>query len=147
MTKQERRTRIVIMGAAGRDFHNFNMVYRDDPSTEVVAFTAAQIPEIAGRYYPAALAGHSYPDGIPIVEETRLEALCKDRGIDVVVFAYSDVTHDRVMHMASVALASGSDFVLLGPVGPDTLCCGRHLWHRSDSAEHRGGYSRFYAPR
>ncbi len=115
MTQQDRRTRIVIMGAAGRDFHNFNMVYRDDPSTEVVAFTATQIPEIAGRNYPAALAGKLYPDGIPIVDETRLEELCKDKNIDRVVFAYSDVTHDRVMHNASIALASGADFVLLGP--------------------------------
>lgn len=115
MSKQDRRTRIVIMGAAGRDFHNFNMVYRDDPSAEVVAFTATQIPEIAGRYYPAALAGNLYPDGIPIVEETKLGSLCKDEDIDAVVFAYSDVTHDRVMHNASIALASGADFTLLGP--------------------------------
>jgi predicted GTPase len=115
MSKQERRSRIVIMGAAGRDFHNFNMVYRDDPSAEVVAFTATQIPDIAGRNYPAALAGNLYPDGIPIVEETGLEQLCRDRHIDAVVFAYSDVTHDRVMHNASIALASGADFILLGP--------------------------------
>ena len=115
MTKQDQRTRVIIMGAAGRDFHNFNMVYREDPSSEVVAFTATQIPEIAGRYYPAALAGKHYPDGIPIVEETRLEQLCRDEHIDLVVFAYSDVAHDRVMHNASIALASGADFILLGP--------------------------------
>ena len=115
MSKKHERTRIVIMGAAGRDFHNFNMVYRDDPNSEVVAFTATQIPEIAGRYYPPALAGKYYPDGIPIVEETKYEALCKDRNIDQVIFAYSDVTHDRVMHNASIALAGGADFILLGP--------------------------------
>jgi predicted GTPase len=130
MTKQDQRTRIVIMGAAGRDFHNFNRVYRDDPSAEVVAFTATQIPEIAGRYYPTALAGKHYPDGIPIVEETRLGELCKDEHIDLVVFAYSDVAHDRVMHNASIALASGSDFILLGPQrtmiqakAPVIACC------------------------
>ena len=103
------------MGAAGRDFHNFNIVYRDDPSSEIVAFTATQIPEIAGRSYPPALAGTLYPEGIPIVDETRLGELCKDECIDLVVFAYSDVGHDRVMHNASIALASGADFILLGP--------------------------------
>ena len=115
MTKIQERTRIIIMGAAGRDFHNFNMVYRDDPDSEVVAFTATQIPEIAGRCYPPTLAGKYYPQGIPIIEETKLAELCKDQKIDLVVFAYSDVTHDRVMHKASVALASGADFILLGP--------------------------------
>ena len=115
MPKKQKRTRIIIMGAAGRDFHNFNMVYRDDPVSEVVAFTATQIPDIAGRDYPPALAGKYYPEGIPIVEETKYEELCKDQNIDQVVFAYSDVTHDRVMHNASIALASGADFVLLGP--------------------------------
>jgi predicted GTPase len=115
LKQKQERTRIVIMGAAGRDFHNFNMVYRDDPSSEVIAFTATQIPEIAGRYYPPALAGKHYPEGIPIVEETKFEELCKDQNIDQVVFAYSDVTHDRVMHNASIALASGADFILLGP--------------------------------
>ena len=115
MPKKSERTRIIIMGAAGRDFHNFNMVYRDDPSSEVVVFTATQIPEIAGRYYPPALAGKHYPEGIPIAEETKFEELCKDQNIDQVVFAYSDVTHDRVMHNASIALASGADFILLGP--------------------------------
>ena len=115
MTKLQQRTRVVIMGAAGRDFHNFNMVYRDDPNSEVVAFTATQIPEIAGRRYPPALAGKYYPHGIPIVEEPKLQALCKEQKIDLVVFAYSDITHDRVMHKASIALASGADFILLGP--------------------------------
>ena len=107
--------RIVIVGAAGRDFHNFNAVYRDDPATEVVAFTAAQIPGIADRRYPAALAGVRYPQGIPIVAETKLDALLCDRQIDEVVFAYSDVPHALVMHIASRALAAGADFALLGP--------------------------------
>jgi len=115
MPKKQQRTRIVIMGAAGRDFHNFNMVYRDDPQSEVVSFTATQIPDIAGRYYPPTLAGKYYPKGIPIVEETKFEQLCKNQNIDLVVFAYSDVTHDQVMHKASIALASGADFILLGP--------------------------------
>ncbi|MBM3530380.1 MAG: GTPase [Alphaproteobacteria bacterium] len=108
-------TRIVIMGAAGRDFHNFNVVYRDDPAAEVVAFTATQIPGIAGRRYPPELAGPRYPDGIPIVAEDELAALIRSRRIDRVVFAYSDVTHEHVMHRASVALAAGADFILLGP--------------------------------
>ena len=106
-----KRTRVVIAGAAGRDFHDFNMVYRDDPSAEVVAFTAAQIPGIAGRRYPPGFAGRLYPDGIPIVAESELEALKPDR----IVFAYSDVSHAEVMHIASRALAAGADFQLLGP--------------------------------
>ena len=109
------RTRTVIMGAAGRDFHNFNMVYRDNPQAEVVAFTAAQISGIANRRYPPSLAGSLYPDGIPIVDEAELEALCRREDIDQVVFAYSDVTHAEVMHLASRALVAGADFVLLGP--------------------------------
>lgn len=108
-------TRVVIMGAAGRDFHNFNVVYRGDPDYEVVAFTAAQIPGIAARCYPAALAGARYPDGIPIVEEAGLAALCRREHVDQVVFAYSDVSHIEVMHQASIALAAGADFALLGP--------------------------------
>jgi predicted GTPase len=109
------RVRTVILGAAGRDFHNFNVVYRDDPATEVIAFTAAQIPDIAGRRYPPALAGPLYPQGIPIVAEAELEALCRAQGAARVVFAYSDIPHARVMHLASRALAAGADFVLLGP--------------------------------
>jgi predicted GTPase len=108
-------TRVVILGAAGRDFHNFNVVYRDDPTVTVVAFTAAQIPGIAGRRYPSALAGPRYPDGIPIEDETELEALCRREHVDLVVFAYSDVSHTTVMHLASRALAIGADFALLGP--------------------------------
>jgi predicted GTPase len=114
MNKDE-RIRVVILGAAGRDFHNFNMVYRDDPRFEVVAFTASQIPDIAGRRYPAALAGPHYPQGIPIVEEQSLAGLLRDRNTQQVVFAYSDVTHAHVMHLASIALAGGADFMLLGP--------------------------------
>jgi len=105
----------VILGAAGRDFHDFNLVYRADPATRVVAFTAAQIPGIAGRRYPASLAGPLYPDGIPIVEEDELESLCRRERVRRVVFAYSDVTHEHVMHLGSRALALGADFTLLGP--------------------------------
>lgn len=115
MSNNREPTRVVIMGAAGRDFHNFNMVYRDDPNSRVIAFTASQIPDIAGRCYPPPLAGTNYPDGIPIVDETTLEALCHKQAIDQVVFAYSDVSHARVMHTASLALAEGADFLLLGP--------------------------------
>lgn len=106
---------MLILGAAGRDFHNFNVVYRGDPDVEVVAFTAAQIPGIANRVYPGALAGPFYPDGIPIADEATLESLCARHLIDQVVFAYSDVTHAQVMHLASRALAMGADFALLGP--------------------------------
>jgi predicted GTPase len=106
---------VVILGAAGRDFHCFNMVYREDRDSEVVAFTAAQIPGIAGRRYPPALAGKLYPDGIPILPEAELEALCAGERVDLVVFAYSDVAHAEVMHAASRALACGADFALLGP--------------------------------
>jgi predicted GTPase len=103
------------MGAAGRDFHNFNMAYRNDPATEVVAFTAAQIPGISGRRYPASLAGPRYPDGIAILDEGDLEPICRRENIGRVVFAYSDVPHATVMHAASRALAAGADFVILGP--------------------------------
>ena len=112
---QSKPTRIVIMGAAGRDFHNFNTVYRDDPNSQVVAFTAAQIPDIAGRRYPQSLAGELYPDGIPITDESELQQLCQKAHIDQVVFAYSDISHARVMHKASIALAAGADFLMLGP--------------------------------
>jgi len=114
-SKSRSRTRTVIMGAAGRDFHNFNIVYRDDPHHEVVALTASQIPDIAGRRYPAALAGRHHPDGIPIVAEDTLASLIREQSVDKVVFAYSDVRHEQVMHTASIALAAGADFVLLGP--------------------------------
>jgi predicted GTPase len=113
--KQNKLTRIIIMGAAGRDFHNFNTVYRDDPDSHVVAFTATQIPEIAGRRYPASLAGEHYPDGIPIEDESELQKLCQKDHIDQVVFAYSDISHALVMHKASIALSAGADFLMLGP--------------------------------
>ena len=108
-------TRVVILGAAGRDFHNFNVVYRDDPGVEVAAFTATQIPGIAGRRYPAELAGPRYPGGIPIEPEEDLERIIRERGVAQVIFAYSDVSHEHVMHLASRALAAGADFSLLGP--------------------------------
>ena len=107
--------RVLIMGAAGRDFHNFNVVYRDDPSVEVVAFTATQIPFIDDRVYPAELAGERYPDGIEIHDEEELTGLIRDRRVDDVVFAYSDVSHEHVMHRGSEAMAAGANFVLLGP--------------------------------
>jgi predicted GTPase len=107
-------TRLLIMGAAGRDFHNFNVVFRDNPRYRVVAFTAAQIPNIAGRTYPASLAGRAYPDGIPIHPEEELESLIEKHGIEEVVFAYSDVSHEDVMHKASRVIARGADFRLLG---------------------------------
>lgn len=107
--------RVVIMGAAGRDFHNFNVVYRDHPDYEVVAFTAAQIAGIAGRRYPHELAGALYPKGIPIIRERSLESFRGRHRFDQAVFAYSDVTHAQVMHLASRVLALGADFILLGP--------------------------------
>lgn len=110
-----RRRRVVIVGAAGRDFHNFNIVHRDDPTVEVVAFTAAQITGIDDRRYPPLLAGRLYPEGIPIAKEAELEGLCRAYSVDEVVFAYSDVPHEHVMHIASRALAAGADFALLGP--------------------------------
>jgi len=105
--------KIAILGAAGRDFHDFNTVFRDDPSSRVVAFTATQIPGIAGRRYPAALAGPNYPQGIPIVAEDDLPRLIKDEKVDTCVFSYSDVTHEHVMHLASQCIATGADFLLL----------------------------------
>jgi predicted GTPase len=111
----EARLRVLILGAAGRDFHDFNVVYREDPRVEVVAFTAAQIPGIECRRYPALLAGPLYPDGIPIHDEAQLESLCDRLRVDRVVFAYSDLRHEDVMHLASRALACGSDFAFLGP--------------------------------
>jgi len=109
------KTRVLIMGAAGRDFHNFNMVYRDNEAYEVVAFTATQIPDIGGRIYPPELAGKLYPKGIPIHDETELDQLVSDLKVDEVVFAYSDVAHDYVMHKASQVMAAGADYRLIGP--------------------------------
>jgi len=104
----------LIMGAAGRDFHNFNTFFRDNPDYEVVAFTATQIPNIEGRVYPAELAGSLYPEGVPIYPESDLLKLIKELDVDQVVFAYSDVPHEYVMHKASAVLAAGPDFTLMG---------------------------------
>jgi len=112
MTK---RKRVIIMGAAGRDFHNFNTFFRDNEEFEVVCFTATQIPNIEGRKYPSELAGRLYPDGIPIYSEEELPDLIKNYNADYVVFAYSDVPHIYVMHKASLAMASGANFLLLAP--------------------------------
>ena len=105
--------RVVILGAAGRDFHNFNVAFRNDPAFRVVAFTATQIPNIDDRKYPPELAGSQYPEGIPIVAENELEDLIRQRAVDAVVFSYSDVSHQTVMHLASRAVAAGADFWLL----------------------------------
>ena len=107
--------KIIIMGAGGRDFHDFNVVFRDDPQTEVVAFTATQIPGIDTRVYPPALAGPQYPEGIPIRPENELTQLIREHGVDEVILAYSDLEHETVMHKASTVLAAGADFRLLGP--------------------------------
>jgi len=109
------RTRVLIAGAAGRDFHNFNVAYRGRPEYDVVAFTATQIPNIDGRVYPAELAGSLYPQGIPILPESALEQLIREHEIDEVVFAYSDVTHEHVMHIGSRALAAGASYRLISP--------------------------------
>jgi predicted GTPase len=109
------RRRLVIVGAAGRDFHNFNLVYRGREEYEVVAFTATQIPNIEGRRYPAELAGHLYPAGIPIHPESALEELVREHDVDEVVFSYSDVTHEHVMHIGSRVLAAGASYSLLSP--------------------------------
>jgi len=106
--------RVLILGAAGRDFHNFNVVFRNNLDYQVVAFTATQIPDIAGRRYPQELAGRLYPEGIPIFEEKDLEKLIAEYEIDLVVFSYSDISHQNLMHIASRALAAGADFWLLG---------------------------------
>lgn len=114
MQKEPKRQRILIMGAAGRDFHNFNMAFRDDDAVEVVAFTATQIPDIEGRLYPPELAGPLYPKGVAIYAETDLDQLIREHDVDEVIFAYSDVSHETVMHKASQVLAAGADFRLMG---------------------------------
>jgi predicted GTPase len=108
------RRRLLIMGAAGRDFHNFNVTYRNNPEVEVIAFTATQIPFINDRTYPASLAGELYPDGIPIHDESMLSGLIQEQQIDDVIFSYSDISHANVMHKASQVMAAGANFVLLG---------------------------------
>ncbi len=109
------KKKVIIMGAAGRDFHNFNVFFRDNENYEVIAFTATQIPDIEGRKYPAELAGKLYPNGIPIYAEEELEDLIKKHKVDFVVFAYSDISHEYVMNRASRAMAAGASFMLLGP--------------------------------
>ena len=110
-----RRTRVVLVGAAGRDFHNFNVLYRGNEAYEVVAFTAAQIPNISGRAYPSSLAGPGYPHGIPIVPEADLPDLVRREKVDLVVLSYSDLPHLEVMHKASIVLAAGASFLFPGP--------------------------------
>ncbi|MDR0198577.1 MAG: cyclic 2,3-diphosphoglycerate synthase [Methanomassiliicoccaceae archaeon] len=112
--KKEKQRKIIIIGAAGRDFHNFNTFYRDNPSYKVVAFTAAQIPDIAGRKYPASLAGSLYPDGIPIYAQDELMNLIKKFGADECVFSYSDVPYGEVMRIGAMVNAAGADFAMLG---------------------------------
>jgi predicted GTPase len=114
MTLSYSMKKVLILGAAGRDFHNFNVVFRHNPEYQVVAFTAAQIPDIANKTYPFELAGELYPKGIPIVEEDQFERIVRDEAVDIVVFSYSDVKHETLMHLASRAVAAGADFWLLG---------------------------------
>ncbi len=108
------KVKVIILGAAGRDFHNFNTVFRDNERYEVVAFTATQIPDIDGRKYPAQLAGKLYPEGIPILDEKEMEAIIAKHDVELAVFSYSDVTHETVMHLASRVIAAGADYMLLG---------------------------------
>ncbi|HEY7320894.1 MAG TPA: cyclic 2,3-diphosphoglycerate synthase [Candidatus Binatia bacterium] len=112
---RSKRERVLIMGAAGRDFHTFNVCFRDNPEYEIVAFTAAQIPGIENRRYPPSLSGSRYPDGIPIYPEEKLEELIIEKHVEQVIFAYSDVSHVTLMHLASRVLARGADFRLIGP--------------------------------
>jgi len=106
--------KVIIIGAAGRDFHNFNTCFRDNPDFRVVAFTAAQIPDIAGRKYPAELAGKLYPDGIPIFAEADLEKLIREMNVDECVFSYSDIPYTRVMHIGARVNAARADFDMIG---------------------------------
>ena len=107
--------KVIIIGAAGRDFHNFNTYFRDNENYQVVAFTAAQIPFIENRTYPQELAGSMYPDGIPILLENKLTELISEYDVDEVFFSYSDVLYENMMHLASKAMAAGATFSLLGP--------------------------------
>jgi predicted GTPase len=122
--------KVIIMGAAGRDFHNFNVYFRDNPRYDVVAITAAQIPDIEDRLYPPELAGKSYPKGIPIYPEDQLVDLIRKHKVDLVAFSYSDIPHEEVMHKASLAMAEGADFILMGatytmlrPIKPVVAVC------------------------
>ena len=111
----EKERRVLILGAAGRDFHDFNVAYRNNPTSRVVAFTATQIPNISGRAYPAELAGPRYPQGIPIWAEDELESIVERENVDTCVLSYSDISHEYTMHLASRCLAAGASFLLLGP--------------------------------
>jgi predicted GTPase len=145
-----RRTRVLIAGAAGRDFHDFNVAFRAREDVEVVAFTATQIPNIAGRRYPPELSGDRYPAGIPIHPEEELEELIPSEGVDEVVFSYSDVTHEHVMHVASRALAAGAGFRLLSPAETQlvstkpviSVCAVRTGSGKSQTARHVAGVLR-----
>src|SRR3990170_8772560 len=106
--------KVIIIGAAGRDFHNFNVYFRDNPRYQVIGFTATQIPDIAGRTYPAELAGKLYPSGIPIYPEEDLRRLIRENQVDMVAFSYSDVPYPYVMHKAALVNAEGADFTLIG---------------------------------
>ena len=112
--------KVIIMGAAGRDFHNFNLLFKDNPQYRVMAFTAAQIPLVHDRVYPPELAGSLYPEGIPFYPEEELASLIREHGADLVIFSYSDVAHVEVMHKASLVAAAGADFCSPGLPGP---CC------------------------
>ena len=145
-----RRTRVLIAGAAGRDFHDFNVAFRTREDVEVVAFTATQIPNIAGRRYPPELAGTLYPDGIAIHPEEELDQLVRDEAVDEVVFSYSDVTHEHVMHLASRTLAAGAGFRLLSPAETQlvarkpvvAVCAARTGSGKSQTARHVAGLLR-----
>lgn len=115
MGPEASKRKVVIMGASGRDFHNFNVFFKNNPSYEVVAFTQTQIPEIADRVYPAELAGELYPRGIPLIPEDKLAEIIREKNVDVVVFSYSDVSFNHIMERASIALANGASFMILGP--------------------------------
>jgi len=106
--------KVIIMGAAGRDFHNFNVYFKDNPRYNVIAFTATQIPAIEGRLYPPELSGELYPEGVPIYPEAQLVELIRDHRVDLVALSYSDIPHVEVMHKASRVMAAGADFILIG---------------------------------
>src|SRR6185437_11979565 len=114
MTARNQKRKVIIMGAAGRDFHDFNVFWKNQPDYEVVAFTAAQIPDIAGRKYPPELSGSNYPHGIPIEDESRVAELIKEHQVDEATLAYSDLNHVDVMHKAAIVNAAGADFRLMG---------------------------------
>ena len=127
MSKKEKK-RVIIIGAAGRDFHNFNTYYRNCANTEIVAFTAAQIPDIDGRKYPASLAGKYYPKGIPIHPEEDLEKLIKKYNVSECVMSYSDLPYETVMHIGSRVMMMGAKFSMLGSCGPTPTWASLSLW-------------------